>query len=350
MPQCQNRGAAVIKARGLQLGDVGGQRGHRPRQEPAARRRRPNDWVSAAVVSKGEYGVPAGLVFGYPCRTDGKGNFSVVEGLKLDAFGKAKFEATLKELLEERDAVKELIAEVKSPAQSAHINKEHRFSTSHSWCVFVVLGGLEMHAPPANRGPGARRAAGRAVAALGRRPSGGPCASRGRPNRSGGPWQPAGRPCFVVKIGDDAGADLALIERVSLALAGRGDGRRRRPGGRSRARRAWPGTSARHTPCSRRSTADLLPDIVAGLMRRAIRNACPSPPPRSRRRDGRTAPNSTTPAAPARPLCVAVCPTDCLAMAGGRPWMPRPADCISCSPACWCCPTDALAMTVPAEK
>jgi malate dehydrogenase len=67
------------------------------------------DWTSAAVVSSGQYVVPAGLVFGYPCMADGKGNFRVVDGLKLDAFGKAKFDASLKELLEERDAVKELI-------------------------------------------------------------------------------------------------------------------------------------------------------------------------------------------------------------------------------------------------
>jgi malate dehydrogenase len=68
-----------------------------------------NDWVSAAVISKGEYGVPAGLVFSYPCRSDGKGNVSVVEGVTLDAFGKEKFQKTLQELQEERDAVKELL-------------------------------------------------------------------------------------------------------------------------------------------------------------------------------------------------------------------------------------------------
>ncbi len=65
------------------------------------------DWVSMATVSKGEYGVPPGLVFGYPCRTDGKGNYTVVDGLSLDAFGKAKLETTLKELQEEKDTVKE---------------------------------------------------------------------------------------------------------------------------------------------------------------------------------------------------------------------------------------------------
>ena len=67
------------------------------------------DWVSQAVVSKGEYGVPAGLVFSYPCRTDGKGEYTVVEGVKLDAFGQQKFQTTLKELEEEREAVKDLL-------------------------------------------------------------------------------------------------------------------------------------------------------------------------------------------------------------------------------------------------
>jgi len=68
-----------------------------------------NDWVSMAVVSKGEYGVPAGLVFGYPCRCDGKGGYSIVDGVKLDAYGQEMFKRTLKELEEERDAVKELL-------------------------------------------------------------------------------------------------------------------------------------------------------------------------------------------------------------------------------------------------
>ena len=40
--------------------------------------------------------------------------------------------------------------------------------------------------------------------------------------------------------------------------------------------------------------------------------------------------------------CVAVCPTDCLAMAGPRPWLPRPRDCVSCSACDLVCPTDAI--------
>src|SRR6266852_3027956 len=83
VPQCQNRGAAVIKARGLSsaLSAANGAIDHvKSLLNPTPA----NDWVSMAVISKGEYGVPAGLVFGYPCRSDGKGNFNVVPGAKLD--------------------------------------------------------------------------------------------------------------------------------------------------------------------------------------------------------------------------------------------------------------------------
>src|SRR6266852_6201618 len=108
VPQCQNRGAAVIKARGSSsaLSAANGALDHVKsllKPTPA------NDWISAATVSKGEYGVPPGLVFSYPCRSDGKGNLTVVEGVKLDAFGQQKFQATLKELEEERDAVRGML-------------------------------------------------------------------------------------------------------------------------------------------------------------------------------------------------------------------------------------------------
>lgn len=108
VPQCQNRGAAIIKARGLSsaFSAANGAIDHvKSLLKPTAA----NDWVSMATVSTGEYGVPAGLVFGYPCRTDGKGGYSVVNGVKLDAFGQGRFAATLKELEEERDAVKDLL-------------------------------------------------------------------------------------------------------------------------------------------------------------------------------------------------------------------------------------------------
>ena len=108
LPQCQNRGAAVIKARGSSsaMSAANGAIDHVKSwlvPTPA------NTWVSAGVISKGEYDVPAGLVFSYPCRCDGQGNLNVVDGVKLDAFGKAKFQATLQELQEEREAVRDLL-------------------------------------------------------------------------------------------------------------------------------------------------------------------------------------------------------------------------------------------------
>jgi malate dehydrogenase len=108
LPQCQSRGAAVIKARGSSsaMSAANGALDHVKswlKVTPA------NDWVSAGVVSMGEYGASNGLVFGYPVRGDGKGNLSIVAGLKLDAFGQEKLKVTLKELEEERDAVKDLL-------------------------------------------------------------------------------------------------------------------------------------------------------------------------------------------------------------------------------------------------
>jgi NAD-dependent dihydropyrimidine dehydrogenase PreA subunit len=47
--------------------------------------------------------------------------------------------------------------------------------------------------------------------------------------------------------------------------------------------------------------------------------------------------------------CIAVCPTDCLAMAGAIPWLPRPADCVSCELCVWICPVNALHLAAPAD-
>ena len=108
VPQCQNRGAAIIKARGLSsaLSAANGAIDHVKSfvaGTPAG------DWTSAAVVSQGEYGVPKGLVFGYPVVTNRSGDYEVVQNVTLDAYGKAMFDKTLAELLEEQDAVKHLL-------------------------------------------------------------------------------------------------------------------------------------------------------------------------------------------------------------------------------------------------
>jgi malate dehydrogenase len=65
------------------------------------------DWVSMAVASDGSYGVPEGLVYSYPVTTSG-GDWSIVQGLEIDEFSRGRMDATAAELVEERDAVKEL--------------------------------------------------------------------------------------------------------------------------------------------------------------------------------------------------------------------------------------------------
>jgi malate dehydrogenase len=108
VPQCQERGKAIINKRGLSsaFSAANGALDHvKGLLKPTAS----GDWTSMALVSNGEYGVPKGLVFGYPVTTDGKGNAKVVEGLSFDDFGKAAFQKTLNELLEEQDAVKDLL-------------------------------------------------------------------------------------------------------------------------------------------------------------------------------------------------------------------------------------------------
>lgn len=107
IPQVQNRGAAIIKARGVSsaMSAANATLDHvKSLITPTAA----GDWTSAAIVSNGEYGVTHGLVFGYPCRNE-QGQYRAVNGLQLDAFGKAKFDLTHKELKEEYEAVKDLL-------------------------------------------------------------------------------------------------------------------------------------------------------------------------------------------------------------------------------------------------
>jgi malate dehydrogenase len=65
------------------------------------------DWLSMAVVSDGSYGVPEGLVYSYPVTTE-DGTWSIVQGLDVNDFSRTKMDATAAELVEERDAVREL--------------------------------------------------------------------------------------------------------------------------------------------------------------------------------------------------------------------------------------------------
>jgi len=65
------------------------------------------DWISMAIPSTGHYGVEEGIISSFPCTTSG-GEYEVVEGLELTDFSRARLEATVNELKEERDTVKQL--------------------------------------------------------------------------------------------------------------------------------------------------------------------------------------------------------------------------------------------------
>lgn len=65
------------------------------------------DWVSMAVPSDGSYGVPEGIISSFPCTCAG-GEYSIVQGLEINDFSRAKIDASAAELVEERDAVAEL--------------------------------------------------------------------------------------------------------------------------------------------------------------------------------------------------------------------------------------------------
>jgi malate dehydrogenase len=106
--QCQERGAAVIKARGASSALSAGA-AIVDHLKSLFHLTPSNDWIAAATISRGEYGVPPGLVFGYPCCSDDQGNLRVVEGLTLDSYGNRMFQRTLQELQEERAMMQEML-------------------------------------------------------------------------------------------------------------------------------------------------------------------------------------------------------------------------------------------------
>ena len=68
-----------------------------------------DDWFSAAVISDGSYGVPEGIIFGFPLRTDANGKISIVQDLPLSDYAKEKIKITTEELLEEKGDISELL-------------------------------------------------------------------------------------------------------------------------------------------------------------------------------------------------------------------------------------------------
>jgi len=107
IPIVQQRGAAIIKARGASSAASAASSAI-DHIHDWARGTPDGDWVSMGVPSDGSYGIPAGVIYGFPvtCRN---GQYEIVQGLAINEFSRVRMDATHKELLEERDGVKELI-------------------------------------------------------------------------------------------------------------------------------------------------------------------------------------------------------------------------------------------------
>ncbi|GIW83888.1 MAG: malate dehydrogenase [Thermogemmata sp.] len=108
VPQCQERGKFIIDTTKVSS-SFSAANGAIDHIKSLVRGTPSGDWTSAALVSRGEYGVPEGIVFGYPVTSRGDGCWQIVEGLKLDEFGQQKFQITLQELIKERDVVQDLL-------------------------------------------------------------------------------------------------------------------------------------------------------------------------------------------------------------------------------------------------
>ena len=109
LPLVQQRGKAVIDARGASSAASAANAAIdtvkaviNPTQE--------GDCFSAAIVSDGSYGIPEGLIFGIPLRTNSNGKIEIIQGIELNEFAQTKIKVTTEELESEREAVSDLIS------------------------------------------------------------------------------------------------------------------------------------------------------------------------------------------------------------------------------------------------
>lgn len=107
IPTVQQRGAAIIAARGASSAASAANAAICHMRDWALGTP-DGDWVSMGVYSDGSYGIEEGLIYSFPCVCK-DGNWQIVQGLDIDAFSRAKMDATAQELKEERDAVKSLL-------------------------------------------------------------------------------------------------------------------------------------------------------------------------------------------------------------------------------------------------
>jgi len=105
IPTVQQRGAAIIKARGKSSAASAGYAALAHMRDWLVGT---DDWVSMGIPSDGSYGIPEGLIYSFPV-TIKNGQYSIVQGLEVSEFGRQRMLATQRELEEERDAVAHML-------------------------------------------------------------------------------------------------------------------------------------------------------------------------------------------------------------------------------------------------
>ena len=107
IPVVQQRGAAIIKARGASSAASAASAAI-DHMRTWALGTQGDDWVSMAVPADGSYGIAPGIIYSYPCRCK-NGDYEIVQGLEVDAFSREKMDVTAAELREERAAIEHLL-------------------------------------------------------------------------------------------------------------------------------------------------------------------------------------------------------------------------------------------------
>ena len=107
IPVVQQRGAAIIKARGASSAASAASAAI-DHMRTWALGTQGDDWVSMAVPADGSYGIAPGIIYSYPCRCK-NGDYEIVQGLEVDAFSREKMDASAAELREESAAIEHLL-------------------------------------------------------------------------------------------------------------------------------------------------------------------------------------------------------------------------------------------------
>ena len=108
LPLVQQRGKAVIDARGASSA-ASAANAAIDTVKAVINPTKEGDCFSAAVVSDGSYGIPEGLIFGFPLSTNSNGEIEIIQGIELNEFAQTKIKVTTEELESEREAVSDLI-------------------------------------------------------------------------------------------------------------------------------------------------------------------------------------------------------------------------------------------------